>query len=244
MDKGDAVSFHPTFYGRNLDQALWEAASKLNQEPGSLEYRATTVDEGFVMVEVLNAPMIEVAPVMPVFAPQGGEAAKKAAPKRRPAGEVPKVSAELPYLQVVREVLREILGRLGLEGSFEVTERDGDVHVQLDEAHAEVLLGQDGRLLDSLRHLVNRMVHQQRQGGAAILMDVQGRLAARETALHAMAQRVADFAVALGGAVAVDTLPSSDRRLIHGALANRHDVRTESVGSGAYRRFVIRSAGH
>ena len=107
---------------------------------------------------------------------------------------------------------------------------------------AALLHGQQGRLLDSLQHLVNRMIHQQYGGGPAIQLDAMAQVASRERRLENMAHRLADSVVVAGGAINVETLPAAQRRTIHNALARRNDVRTESDGQGAFRRLIIKPA--
>ena len=234
------MSFHPTFFGKNLDQALWNAASELQKEPWNIEYRMSTVDGGFVMVEVLNVPLIETAPVIPK--PSRREEAAVAEPVRVTAGDVPGVPVDVPFPEAVRTVLTELTTRIGIAGALSVEEQGDVINVDLGPEHVDTLHSQQGRLLDSLQHLVNRMVHQQHGGGPAIRLDAMGQVASRESMLESMAHRLADLAVVAGGAINVETLPAAQRRTIHNALARRNDVRTESDGQGAFRRLIIKPA--
>ncbi len=61
----------------------------------------------------------------------------------------------------------------------------------------------------------------------------------RENTLRGLAQRAADLAVREGRPIEMDPMSPEERRVVHLALADDGDVRTESVGEGEDRRVCI-----
>lgn len=239
------MGYHPTFYGTSLDQAVWKAAAALGREPSSLEYRTDRLPDGRVRLEVVDEPEMEGEPPAPEplaepLRPRGEEAgAREPEGKRVAAGPVPEVPAGLPPDELATAVLQELLKRIGTSASVRTERVDDTVRIELSDCDEALLLGQDGRLLDSLQYLVTRIVQHRERGGPSVFLDIRGRREERAKRVGEMAQRLAEKVKAIGGPVAVEAATSADRRLIHNALADRRDVRTESEGAGAFRRLVV-----
>jgi len=72
-----------------------------------------------------------------------------------------------------------------------------------------------------------------------VIVDVNGRWAARRRELAEIATRAAERALKEGKKVKLKPMPAEDRRVIHLTLADFPGVRTYSVGKGAGRRVVV-----
>lgn len=239
------MGYHPTFYGTSLDQAVWKAASALGREPSSLEYKADRLPDGRVRLVVVDEPQVEgeapePEPLAEPIRPRGGEGEGRVPEgKRVAAGPVPEVPSGLPPDELAAAVLTELLKRVGTSATLKTERFEDTVRIELSDCDEELLLGQDARLLDSLQYLVTRIVQHKERGGPAVFLDIRGRREERAKRVGEMAQRLAEKAKAIGGPIAVEAATSADRRLIHNALADRRDVRTESEGAGAFRRLVV-----
>jgi spoIIIJ-associated protein len=77
------------------------------------------------------------------------------------------------------------------------------------------------------------------QRRANIVIDVEGYKTRREEMLHRLAVRMADQAVQLGRTVALEPMPPYERRIVHLALRDNPQVRTESIGEGEHRKVTI-----
>jgi len=241
------VAHHPTFYGTSLDQALWKAATALGRDPSTLEYRTDRLADGRVRLVVVDeaeregdAP--EPEPFLDASKPRG-ESTDSHAPegKRVAAGPVPEVPSGLPAEELAVAVLNELLRRIGTSATMRTERFEDSVRIELGDCDEALLLGQDGRLLDSLQYLVTRIVQHKERGGPSVFLDIHGRREERARRIGEMAQRLADKVREAGAAIAIEAATSADRRLIHNALADRRDVHTESEGAGAFRRLVVQS---
>lgn len=236
------MGYQPTFYGTSLDVTLWKAATALGREPNSLRYRAEERADGQFKVVVLDAPEIEgEAPAPEPFErPIRRDEESQAATERRiPAGAVPQVPEGLPAEELATTVLTELLRRVGTSATLRAERSEDAVRIELKGCDEALLLGRDGRLLDSLQYLVTRIVQHKERGGPSVFLDVEGQREQRAKNVAAMALRLADKVRDVGNAVRIEGATSADRRLIHNALADRRDVRTESEGAGAFRYLVI-----
>jgi spoIIIJ-associated protein len=83
------------------------------------------------------------------------------------------------------------------------------------------------------------MVGHRLQQRAYFVIDIEGYRSRREQALSRLAERMAGKAVKRGSPVTLEPMPAHERRIIHVALRNSPDVRTESTGEGKRRRVRI-----
>ena len=70
-------------------------------------------------------------------------------------------------------------------------------------------------------------------------MDAEGYRGRREDSLSDLARRLAEKVVKSGRPVPVEPMSPQDRKVVHKALADNPEVRTESEGEGSARRVVI-----
>ncbi len=73
-----------------------------------------------------------------------------------------------------------------------------------------------------------------------ILIDVNNYRRERENLIVELAKAAARKAVASGEAVSLPTMNAYERRLVHTELAERPDVKTESIGEGKDRYVIIK----
>ncbi len=102
-----------------------------------------------------------------------------------------------------------------------------------------VLIGPRGETLDALQYVSRLMVGHRLQQRAQFVIDVEGYRERREQALTRMAERMAAKAVKRGTPVTLEAMPAHERRIIHMALRESPDVKTESTGEGKRRRVRI-----
>ena len=102
-----------------------------------------------------------------------------------------------------------------------------------------VLIGRRGETLNSLQYLTNLMVSRRLKQRLSISVDVEGYRKRRAETLQNLATRMADRARETGESVRLEPMTPAERRLIHLALQEEQDVRTESSGEGDGRQVVI-----
>ncbi len=102
-----------------------------------------------------------------------------------------------------------------------------------------VLIGPRGETLDSLQYISRLMVGHSTRQRANFVIDIEGYRERREQALSRLAERMANKAVKRGSPVTLEPMPAYERRIIHMALRESKDVKTESTGEGNRRRVRI-----
>jgi spoIIIJ-associated protein len=173
--------------------------------------------------------------------PDGSAAAVPPAPDApdpaAPAGRN-EAEAVAEAMRVAEEACSEIMRLSGFD--VRVLAAPGDpVRIELQGPDAGRIIGRHGATLQALQYIVARIVGQRASRHVRIKVDVEGYRVRRENALRALAQRVADQVVRERRAIELEPMNPEERRVVHLALADDGDVRTESVGDGMDRRVCI-----
>jgi spoIIIJ-associated protein len=102
-----------------------------------------------------------------------------------------------------------------------------------------MLIGRRGETLAALQYITRLIASRELQRRANIVIDVEGYKTRREEMLRRLATRMAEQAVQLGRTVALEPMPPYERRIVHLALRDNPQVRTESTGEGEHRKVTI-----
>ena len=148
-------------------------------------------------------------------------------------------------MEEAAKVLREILGKMGLEAEVVPSETEERITLEVRGPETGLIIGKKGQTLDSLQYLVNKIVSNRlAEGeGKAISVDAEGYRSRRAESLVELAHKLAERAKRTGRPVAADPMSAADRRVIHVALANMAGLTTRSEGEGIYRHLVVIPTG-
>ncbi|MFZ9930532.1 MAG: RNA-binding cell elongation regulator Jag/EloR [Ilumatobacteraceae bacterium] len=140
--------------------------------------------------------------------------------------------------------LQGLAGALGASASTQSVIEGDDIEVQLNGSDLGLLVGPRGSTLQAVQD-ITRVVAQRRMGDhdTRLRIDIGGYRAKRKEALSRFVNQVADEVVSSGTARALESMPSSDRKIVHDALTGRTDIATHSEGEDPNRRVVITPAG-
>lgn len=141
-----------------------------------------------------------------------------------------------------KEVLAEILRRMGVEATVDVkpAESHEEVVLEIRSKEGGLLIGHRGQTLEALQFLVARMVSERgSREGVQLLVDTENYRERRRRSLEDMALRLGEKAKRQRKTVSVDDLSAADRRIIHTVLQDDPWLTTQSLGTGPYRRLLI-----
>jgi spoIIIJ-associated protein len=101
------------------------------------------------------------------------------------------------------------------------------------------LIGRRGETLDGLQYLVRLLVAKELGHYLHVVLDVEGYKAHRAQMLKQLALRMAERVATTHKPAALEPMPANERRIVHLALRDNTQVRTESVGMGENRKVTI-----
>lgn len=101
------------------------------------------------------------------------------------------------------------------------------------------LIGRNGETLSNIQYLLRLMINQRIREWRNIVVDIAGYKARRTEKITQLALRMAQQVSNTGRAIALEPMPSNERRVIHMALRDHPDVYTQSTGESERRKVNI-----
>ena len=192
-----------------------------------------------IPMESIPTPQREVERVKPKPEPAP---VKAPPPKKEKEPEEPEHDALLDHTEIV---ISKMLHLLNLEAQVSAhygpTERDGRRNIQVDIRGNDlsVLIGRRSETLSAFQYVASLIIGKETQQFVQLTVDVEGYRDRREKQLVQMAKRMADQVAKSGRRQTLEPMPSGERRIIHIALRDHPDVKTESTGEEPYRKVMI-----
>jgi len=117
---------------------------------------------------------------------------------------------------------------------------DDSTYINIETAGVDgLLIGRKGDTLNSLQHLVGRIVSKRMGGYRRLTLDVGGYLKNRYDLIRKKAKKAAERARSTQKDVGLEPMKSAERRVAHITLADKDDITTYTVGSGELRKVFV-----
>ena len=153
-------------------------------------------------------------------------------------------------LPLIESLLKQVIRFGGFELKFVISKRapggeqfeTPEYVVDFSGADADLLVEKNGTLLDSLEYLVLKAVRLEEDRYTKITIDSRGWRRLRAEELKLTARVAAERVIETGDAFPLNPMSPRERRIVHLALRDQPQVRTESEGTGPERKVVILSA--
>ena len=147
----------------------------------------------------------------------------------------------------IEQFLNHILKLAGFQLAFKVAEgetphpdfENPDLMVRFTGADVDLLLGNKAELLLALEHLTMEAIGMAPEEHSRICFDANDRRILRIEELRMSAQTAAERVKKSRQPFHFSPMNSRERRILHLALRDETDVRSESVGEGPIRQVVI-----
>ncbi len=204
-----------------------------------------------VRLTVVIEPAPAEAPLAPPAPPPTPEPAAIAEPEpvavKRPPAKPATDEEELQHIapiacQTLEELLDKMQMRARVESFIKTPQDNDDYHKLVLNVRGNdlgILIGRRGETLDALQYLTRLIVGREVERRINLIVDVEGYRVRRERSLKRLAQRMAERAVATGRRQVLEPMSAAERRIVHLALRDHAEVRTESIGEGENRKVTI-----
>ena len=156
-----------------------------------------------------------------------------------PSDEVtdPQALRALGFVQMLIE-------KMAMDAEVTLAPDDGEgsadeIRLEIEGPDAGRIIGKRGAVLEAIQYLTTRVAHKPGEPRKHIAVDAEGYRARHEDQLAEMAQKLARRVAKEGKVITFDPMTARDRRVVHMALKEMTDVRTESHGEGPDRRVQI-----
>lgn len=154
----------------------------------------------------------------------------------------------------IESFLRALILQGGFKLKYRITvdppvaqDRDWErpqIQVELGGTDSDLLLERGAELLRSIEYLALEMLHLGREEHELIIFDCQNFRAMRLEELRQAAQVAAAKVRQTRAPYEFAPMTSRERRILHLALRDESDLRTESAGEAAHRHVVVYPANY
>jgi spoIIIJ-associated protein len=147
-------------------------------------------------------------------------------------------------IEIVKGIITELLGQLGVPGSVEFEESiTKGLVFNISSPDSFLLIGRQGTTLHSIETLVRALASKkfQSQEPFWFTLDVDDYKRKREWFLKETAKAAAEKLKMTGRPQALEPMPNYERRLVHAYLQEHcPEVESYSIDNEPYRKVVIR----
>ena len=223
------------------------------EAPQTIEATGTTIEDAIARgLEALNVARSEVDILILSTEPSRTARVRltRKPPEAAPVAAAPQAQPIVPAESAaVQRLLQAVLERMKYK--VQIVERDPAELNGYDEqdeptlvldirgGDLSALIGRRGETLDGLQYLIRLLTAKELGHYLHVVLDVEGYKAHRAQMLKQLALRMAERVVTTRKPAALEPMPANERRIVHLALRDHTQVRTESVGIGDNRKVTI-----
>jgi spoIIIJ-associated protein len=151
----------------------------------------------------------------------------------------------------IEKFLRQVITNAGFSLDFKLEAGDQsnpdfenpDLVVKFHGADVDLILGNRAELLLALEHISQEALRMHSDDHSRVSFDANDYRALRIEELRMSAQVAAEKVKQSGQPFRFNPMNSRERRILHIALRNETDLRSESSGSGPYRGVIVYPVG-
>lgn len=142
-------------------------------------------------------------------------------------------------VEEAEKFLKDVCREMDVPAKVDVLRDGKTVTFQLSGEKIALLIGKRGQTLNSLQYLTQLVANRHSRQYLSVIVDAEEYRSRRHDTLIQLAGRMAEKALRTGKEVALEPMPSNERKIIHTALMNDKRIKTVSSGTEPYRHLVI-----
>ena len=238
------------FKGKTVEEATEEALKTLETDLENLEIKI--IDTGRAGILGLGGHPAEIE-VYEVGSLPITETTTKRATTKKPTTKRATTKKEVEIIDdsdqekdvEVETLVGEVLNNFiqSTDTSIDAYVRDeleeGSIVFELEGDDAGLVIGRRGETLASIEYLVRLIASKSLGRRANVIIDVEDYKFRRRSKLKSIAEKSASKVEKTGKRISLEPMSPSDRRIVHMALVDYKNVKTQSRGEGVNRKVVI-----
>jgi spoIIIJ-associated protein len=152
---------------------------------------------------------------------------------------LPPVDVTQESIDLGKEALQKMADLITDDATVEAETEEDRLTLKITGGNAGILIGRKGQTLDAMQFLTDKIINRKSEDRVRVKVDIEGYMETRKTNLKHLAYKMAEKAKKTGRPTTINQMSAQDRRIVHLALKDDAQVRTQSMGDGYYRRLVI-----
>lgn len=148
-----------------------------------------------------------------------------------------------PALQCAKEALNKMVSSMGIElENLNVwwDEKQNRILLTFDCNHPAILIGKEGKTLESVQYLITLLVSRQFNKPISVMADTQNYWRKLEDKINREIDKALSMVKRTKRVYRFRPMPAQMRRYIHRFLADNLEITTVSEGEGKWRKVVIK----
>ncbi len=146
-------------------------------------------------------------------------------------------------INFIKEYLKEVITDMNLDINLEVREDEGIFNVTMVSSNNPILIGKEGKNLNSLQFLLRQALTNQTGLDIKVNLDASNYRAKKVKNFEYQIKNIVREVQKTKTDTKLDPMNSYQRRIVHALLSNFSNVTTESVGEEPNRCVVIKYIG-
>lgn len=223
------------FEGKTETEAIENAVQELGLSQDEFEVEIVNSEKGFLFKKGMTTIKVHYDDVK-------GEQVVKPAMKQPEKEKVSPADASDLEKQI-SEFLKTTIEKMGYSCSIQLEKReDGKLVCNIETEDSAIIIGRKGKNLDALQLLTNVFAGKlnDRTGEhLRVVVDTEDYRIRREENLIRMAEKAADQVIRSKKSRLLEPMNPFERRLVHTALNENHDILTKSEGDGLFKQIRI-----
>lgn len=143
--------------------------------------------------------------------------------------------------ELIKKFANGILLKMNITSGKVNVDIDNNIyHVTINNSKdAGFIIGKEGKMLDSIQHLLNQMVNKAEKKKIQVIIDVDEYRERRKKALSEKVESIANRVKETGKSYTFEPLHASNRKVVHQQIEKDKHLRTRTIGDGTRKRVVI-----
>ena len=143
-------------------------------------------------------------------------------------------------IKFIKDFISNLSKNMGIEITSEVRENEGIYTVLLVTDNNPVIIGKDGRTIDSIQLLIRQALLTQTNKNIKVIVDASDYRSSKQRNFEREIKKIAREVLKTKVEAKLDPMNSYNRRIVHALLADYKNLETESFGETPNRYVVIR----
>ena len=140
----------------------------------------------------------------------------------------------------IREFLTKVTTEMGVSAKIEINEEDDVFSAKMFSDNNSILIGKDGRTLQSLQVLLRQALSNQIKFNVKVNLDASNYKVKKERFFEKDIKNIINDVMKSKDEVKLDPMNSYKRRIVHSIASEYYNIETESFGEEPERYVVIR----
>jgi len=146
-----------------------------------------------------------------------------------------------PDSEKIKKIVNEFFDKMGLDIEVEFKRQEEEtLPINLKTEDPKVLIGERGRTLNEIQHLLKAILKRKIKDPFFIDLDISDYKKKKYQYLRELAKSIADEVALSKKEKFLPPMSPAERRIIHLELAERKNIATESIGEEPERKIVIK----